>query len=58
MFSSTGQVIPQGLHVRLNLQTGEREAKLMDDADGAQFSNDSPEGIILFYMFSVELDNN
>ena len=26
-----GQAIPAGLHVRLNLQTGEREAKLLDD---------------------------
>jgi nucleotide exchange factor SIL1 len=26
-----GQAIPQGLHVRLNLETGEREAKLLDD---------------------------
>lgn len=25
-----GQAIPRGLHVRLNLQTGEREAKLLD----------------------------
>ncbi|PSN54805.1 Nucleotide exchange factor SIL1 [Blattella germanica] len=27
------QSIPRGLHVRLNLQTGEREAKLIDDND-------------------------
>ncbi|KAJ9578268.1 hypothetical protein L9F63_005489, partial [Diploptera punctata] len=26
-----GQSIPRGLHVRLNLETGEREAKLIDD---------------------------
>lgn len=26
-----GQKIPEGLHVRLNLQTGEKEAKLMDE---------------------------
>jgi len=25
----TGQIIPKGLHVRLNLETGEKEAKLM-----------------------------
>jgi nucleotide exchange factor SIL1 len=25
------QGIPRGLHVRLNVQTGEREAKLLDD---------------------------
>jgi nucleotide exchange factor SIL1 len=28
-----GQSIPQGLHVRLNLETGKREAKLMDDKE-------------------------
>ncbi|XP_069698478.1 nucleotide exchange factor SIL1 [Periplaneta americana] len=28
-----GQAIPRGLHVRLNLQTGQREAKLMDDSE-------------------------
>ena len=27
-----GQAIPPGLHVRLNMQTGKREAKLMDDS--------------------------
>ena len=32
-FKFLGQSIPKGLHVRLNLQTGEREAKLLDDAD-------------------------
>lgn len=26
-----GQAIPRGLHVRLNLETGEREAKLLDE---------------------------
>lgn len=26
-----GQAVPRGLHIRLNLQTGEREAKLMDE---------------------------
>jgi hypothetical protein len=29
----SGQSIPQGLHVRLNLETGEREAKLLDDIE-------------------------
>jgi nucleotide exchange factor SIL1 len=28
-----GQSIPQGLHVRLNLETGKREAKLMDGSE-------------------------
>ena len=27
----SGQAIPPGLHVRLNLETGQREAKLLDD---------------------------
>jgi nucleotide exchange factor SIL1 len=47
-----GQAIPRGLHVRLNLETGEREAKLLDknertdltlvpdDAQGRQFSKE------------------
>ena len=29
----SGQQIPSGLHVRLNLATGLREAKLLDDTD-------------------------
>ena len=29
-----GQAIPAGLHVRMNLQTGKKEAKLMDGSDG------------------------
>lgn len=28
-----GQAIPQGLHVRINLQTGKKEAKLMEKSD-------------------------
>jgi nucleotide exchange factor SIL1 len=47
-----GQAIPRGLHVRLNLETGEREAKLLDknertgltlvpdDVQGRQFSQE------------------
>ena len=31
-FFSAGQAIPPGLHIRLNLQTGAREAKLLEDA--------------------------
>jgi nucleotide exchange factor SIL1 len=27
----SGQAIPRGLHVRLNLETGERQAKLLDE---------------------------
>jgi nucleotide exchange factor SIL1 len=30
------QVVPPGLHVRLNLQTGVKEAKLMESSDGDQ----------------------
>ncbi|XP_061388846.1 nucleotide exchange factor Sil1-like [Musca vetustissima] len=33
-----GQGIPQGLHVRINLQTGKKEAKLLDETDDS--SND------------------
>lgn len=28
-----GQAIPKGIHVRLNIQTGEREGKLLDEAE-------------------------
>jgi len=31
-----GQIIPRGLHVRLNLETGEREAKLLSDDAGSR----------------------
>ena len=32
-----GQPIPSGLHVRINLATGEKEAKLLeDDADNSK----------------------
>lgn len=36
-----GQSIPRGLHVRINLQTGVKEAKLMEAADSAT-ENDQP----------------
>ena len=32
-----GQGIPAGLHVRMNLETGEKEAKLMDGDDGSKY---------------------
>lgn len=32
-----GQGIPPGLHVRMNLQTGEKEAKLMEGDDGTKY---------------------
>ena len=31
----TGQAIPRGLHVRMNLQTGIKEAKLLDPEEDA-----------------------
>ena len=34
---SAGQAIPAGLHVRLNLETGEREAKLMAGDSGLKY---------------------
>lgn len=34
------QGIPAGLHVRMNLQTGEKEAKLMDGDDGSNYKID------------------
>ena len=35
-----GQGIPAGLDVRMNLQTGEKEAKLMDGDDGSKYKID------------------
>jgi len=42
LFSSdfSGQAIPPGLHIRLNLQTGLREAKLLEDTPQKSVSND------------------
>lgn len=34
-----GQAIPPGLHIRMNLQTGVKEAKLLDDEDEAKHSH-------------------
>jgi nucleotide exchange factor SIL1 len=31
------QAIPAGLHVRLNIETGKKEAKLMDGDDGHKY---------------------
>ena len=33
IFSVVGQAIPRGLHVRMNLQTGVKEAKLLSEDD-------------------------
>ncbi|KAK3095048.1 hypothetical protein FSP39_009660 [Pinctada imbricata] len=42
-----GQAIPAGLHVRMNFETGEREAKLMEGDDGMKYwSADGKQGII------------
>ena len=35
----SGQGIPPGLHVRMNLQTGQKEAKLMDGDDGSKYQS-------------------
>ncbi len=39
-FGFSGQAIPPGLHIRLNLQTGLREAKLLEDTPQQSVSND------------------
>lgn len=36
-FCFLGQAVPSGLHVRLNLETGEKEAKLMEGDDGMKY---------------------
>ena len=35
MSCAVGQMIPKGLHVRMNMQTGETEAKLLSAEDGS-----------------------
>jgi nucleotide exchange factor SIL1 len=34
-----GQAIPPGLHIQINLQSGKKQAKLMDGDDGSRFKN-------------------
>ena len=38
----SGQAIPAGLHVRMNLETGLKEAKLMDGDDGSRYEQVGP----------------
>jgi hypothetical protein len=38
-YNSLGQAVPPGLHIRLNLETGIREAKLLDDNKPSDLSN-------------------
>ena len=56
MFSITGQAIPSGLHVRMNLQTGQKEAKLMDGDNGLKYwETDGRKGRNLFVFFNTLL---
>jgi len=32
-----GQAVPAGLHIRMNLQTGQNEGKLMEGDDGVKY---------------------
>jgi len=41
-----GQIIPKGLHVRLNLQTGEKEAKLMSNEDDSKSHESAGNGLL------------
>lgn len=36
----TDQPLPKGVHVRINLATGEREAKLLDNTEGSENNKD------------------
>jgi len=47
----TGQIIPKGLHVRLNLETGEKEAKLMSSRPPR--SAGIEQNVILITIFPV-----
>ena len=47
----TGQAVPAGLHVRMNLETGEREAKLMDGEDEFKYWRDGDrQGTYINYL--------
>lgn len=50
-----GQDIPAGLHVRLNLETSEREAKLMTSESDSEINNES---VVLVGGDSVEENND
>lgn len=42
-----GQAVPKGLHIRLNMETGQREAKLMEGDGGLKFwSQEGKQGIV------------
>ena len=43
---SAGQAVPPGLHIRLNLQTGEREAKLLEEDDGKKHLNEKQKELL------------
>ena len=46
--SLSGQAIPAGLHVRMSMQTGEKEAKLMDGDSGMKYwKSEGKEGILV-----------
>lgn len=48
-----GQSIPKGLHVRMNLQTGLKEAKLMDESSTA--SDDEQHEVCHVILFVASL---
>lgn len=50
-----GQVVPRGIHMRLNLQTGEREGKLLDDE--SQSGGDEQDSVAHSHVLSKELEN-
>ena len=50
-----GQIIPKGLHVRLNLETGEKEAKLMSDKDGSVSHESAGNGLLRFFLRDCEV---
>jgi len=49
--SFTGQAIPSGLHVRMNFETGQNEAKLLDDSsEDTYWNNGDREGSELNWL--------
>ena len=53
-----GQAIPAGLHVRMDMTTGEREAKLMDGDSGMKYwKNGDKEGMFVYFQVCTPVNN-
>jgi nucleotide exchange factor SIL1 len=52
-----GQAIPKGLHVRMNLQTGEREARLLQSDESQSTSQDNKDTVYTHEYLKKALKN-